>query len=357
MMHRSHFRVADAAVPIATPVPAQLSAGRRGRRRRPDARACSLPFAREARPRRADALRAQRLHPHRTRRADRADHALCRNGPGHLHVDPDADRRRAGGRLEQVRLEHAPPNEKLYANPLLGVQATGNSNAIRGAWQPLRQAGAAARRCWSRPRPSAGTSIRRPAARKAARCCIRRPAALDLRRACRRCSPHAGAREGGAQGAEGFQADRHAGEAARPAGKVNGTAVFGIDARLPGMKIATLAQSPVFGGRVKRVDDTAAKAVKGVRQIVRLDDAVAVVADHMGAAKKGLAALVIEWDDGPHAKLATDDIAATSSNRRRSSRAWSRRTSAMSTRRCRARPPRSRRPTRFRSSRTRRWSR
>src|ERR1700738_5412626 len=48
--------------------------------------------------------------------------------------------------LKQVQLEHAPPNEKLYANPLIGgVQATGNSNAIRGAWQPLRQAGAAAR--------------------------------------------------------------------------------------------------------------------------------------------------------------------------------------------------------------------
>src|SRR3954471_15699544 len=47
--------------------------------------------------------------------------------------------------LGQVRLEHAPPDEKLYVNPLLGVQATGNSNAIRGAWQPLRQAGATAR--------------------------------------------------------------------------------------------------------------------------------------------------------------------------------------------------------------------
>ena len=57
------------------------------------------------------------------------------------------------------------------------------------------------------------------------------------------------------------------------------------------MKIATLAQSPVFGGRVKSVDDSVARAVKGVRQIVRLDDAVAVVADHMGAARKGLAAL------------------------------------------------------------------
>src|SRR5262249_10873321 len=48
--------------------------------------------------------------------------------------------------LKQVRLEHAPPNEKLYGNPLLaGVQATGNSNAIRASWQPLRQAGAIAR--------------------------------------------------------------------------------------------------------------------------------------------------------------------------------------------------------------------
>jgi isoquinoline 1-oxidoreductase subunit beta len=92
--------------------------------------------------------------------------------------------------------------------------------------------------------------------------------------------------------------------------KVNGTAVYGIDARPSGVKIATLAQSPVFGGRVKNVDDTAAKAVNGARQIVRLDDAIAVVADHMGAAKKRLAALVIEWDDGPHAKVSTADIAS-----------------------------------------------
>ncbi|MCG5479867.1 MAG: hypothetical protein KK478_12475 [Ensifer alkalisoli] len=69
--------------------------------------------------------------------------------------------------------------------------------------------------------------------------------------------------------------------------KVNGTAVFGIDARPPGVKIATLAQPPVFGRRVKRVDDNAARAIKGVRQIVRLEDAVAVVADHMRAAKNG----------------------------------------------------------------------
>jgi isoquinoline 1-oxidoreductase beta subunit len=212
--------------------------------------------------------------------------------------------------LKQVRLEHAPPNEKLYANPLLGVQATGNSNAIRGAWQPLRQAGAAARtmlvaaaaKRWNVDPASCraqsgevmhaatGRSIKYgDLAADAAHVPV--PANVTLKRP----------EEFTLIGTPAKRLDTPA--------KVNGTAVYGIDARPPGVKIATLAQSPVFGGRVKRVDDAAAKAVKGVRQIVRLDDAVAVVADHMGAAKKGLAALAIEWDDGPHAKLDTQAIA------------------------------------------------
>ena len=84
--------------------------------------------------------------------------------------------------------------------------------------------------------------------------------------------------------------------------KVNGTAKYGIDVRLPGLKIATLAASPVLGGKVASLDDSKAKAIPGVRQIVRLDDLVAVVADHMWAAKQGLAALTIRWDDGPNAQ-------------------------------------------------------
>ena len=61
-------------------------------------------------------------------------------GPGHLHLDLDAIAEEIEVNLQQVR--HAPPNEKLYANPML---ATGNSNAVRGAWKPLREAGAVAR--------------------------------------------------------------------------------------------------------------------------------------------------------------------------------------------------------------------
>jgi isoquinoline 1-oxidoreductase beta subunit len=215
--------------------------------------------------------------------------------------------------LKQVRLEHAPPNEKLYANPLLGVQATGNSNAVRGAWQPLRQAGASARtmlvaaaaKHWNVDpascRAERGEVIHEASGRRlkygalvadAAKLPLPAPESVTLKQI-------------GHFKLIGTPAKR----LDTPA-KVNGTAVYGIDVRPPGVKIATLAQSSVFGGRVKSVDDAKARAVKGVRQIVRLDDAVAVVADHMGAAKKGLAALVIEWDDGPHAKLTTNDIAA-----------------------------------------------
>jgi isoquinoline 1-oxidoreductase beta subunit len=212
--------------------------------------------------------------------------------------------------LKQVRLEHAPPDEKLFGNPLLGgIQATGNSNAVRASWQPLRQAGAIARtmlvsaaaKRWNVDPGSCraqsgevlhaatGRSMKYGAlAAEAARLPV--PDNVALKRP------------------QDFKLIGTPAKRVDTPAKVNGTAVYGIDVRPPGVKIATLAQSPVFGGRVKNVNDAAAKAVKGVRQIVRLDDAIAVVADHMGAAKKGLAALVIEWDDGPHARLNTDEI-------------------------------------------------
>jgi len=92
--------------------------------------------------------------------------------------------------------------------------------------------------------------------------------------------------------------------------KVTGSAQYGIDVKIPGMKVATVAACPVFGGKLESVDDSKAKTVKGVVQIVRLDDAVAVVADHMAAAKKGLAALEIKLDEGQNAAVGTADIIA-----------------------------------------------
>jgi len=85
--------------------------------------------------------------------------------------------------------------------------------------------------------------------------------------------------------------------------KVAGKTEFGIDVRLPGMKIAAIAISPVMGGHSTAVDEKAALAVNGVRQVVDIGEAVAVVADHMWAARKGLKAAAIRWDDGPHANV------------------------------------------------------
>lgn len=212
--------------------------------------------------------------------------------------------------LDQVRLEHAPPDEALYFNPLLGVQATGNSNAIRGAWLPMRQAGATARTMlvsaaanrWNvdpaQCRAQGGAVHHAPTgqilgygelAADGARLPV--PETIELKPV----------QEFRLIGTSAKRSDTPA--------KVNGTAIYGIDARPPGVKIATLLQSPVFGGRVRHVDATAALSVRGVRQIVQLDDAVAVVADHMGAARKGLEALVVEWDEGGLADLTTKAVA------------------------------------------------
>jgi len=90
--------------------------------------------------------------------------------------------------------------------------------------------------------------------------------------------------------------------------KVNGKAEFGIDVKMSGLKFAAIAISPAFGGKVKSVNEAASLAVRGVRQVVRIDNAVAVIADHTWAAKKGLQAAQIQWDSGPNATLTTDDI-------------------------------------------------
>jgi isoquinoline 1-oxidoreductase beta subunit len=211
--------------------------------------------------------------------------------------------------LSQVQYEHAPPNDKLYANPLIGFQMTGGSTAIRATWQPVREAGAAARMMlisaaasdWSVDetscRAAKGEVIHLPSNRRlsygqlAARAATL-PVPDKVRLKDRK---------------EFTLIGKPAKRLDAPA-KVNGTAVFGIDAKVPGMKIATVAACPVFGGKLKSVDESKALAVKDVTQVVQLEDAVAVVAQHMGAAKKGLAALEIEWDEGPNATLSTADI-------------------------------------------------
>jgi len=211
--------------------------------------------------------------------------------------------------LEQVQLEHAPPDDKLYANPFLGDQETGASSSVRAFYEPLRRAGATARamlvaaaaQSWhvdpASCRATKGVVLHGPTGRKLSYGVLASKAALlpvptQV--------PLKDPKDWTLIGTPAKRLDAR--------DKVNGKAQYGIDVRLPGMKIATVAASPVLGGKVAGFDEDKALAIPGVRQVVRLDDVVAVVADHMWAAKQGLAALAVRWDDGPNATVSTADV-------------------------------------------------
>jgi isoquinoline 1-oxidoreductase beta subunit len=87
--------------------------------------------------------------------------------------------------------------------------------------------------------------------------------------------------------------------------KVRGATQFGIDVRVPGMKVATVLACPTFGGKLAAVDDKRARSLPGVVDVLRIDNAVAVVGEHFWAAKQGLEALDIQWDPGANAGLTT----------------------------------------------------
>jgi isoquinoline 1-oxidoreductase beta subunit len=209
----------------------------------------------------------------------------------------------------QVVLEHGPPSDKLYGNPIFGVQVTGNSNSIRAFWKPLRIAGAAARAMLVQA--AAQQWQVDPASCSASNGIVSHAASArslgygDLADAAGNVPIP---KDPPLKDPKDFVLIGKPLKRFDTPGKVNGKVIYGIDAMLPGMKFATLAASPVFGGKVGHVDDSAAKTVPGVRQIVVLDDLVAVVGDHMWAAKKGLDALVITWSEGANAKFSSSDI-------------------------------------------------
>jgi isoquinoline 1-oxidoreductase subunit beta len=211
--------------------------------------------------------------------------------------------------FSQVVLEHAPPNDKLYGNPIFGIQVTGNSNSIRAFWKPLRIAGATARgmlvqAAASQWQVDAATCT--AANGKVTHAASARTASYgDLADAAAALPVPA---DPPLKDPKDFTLIGKPLKRLDTPNKTNGKVIYAIDAILPDMKIATLAQSPVFGGKVAHVDDSAAKNLPGVRKIVVLDDLVAVVGDHMYAAKKGLDALVITWDHGPNAELTSSDI-------------------------------------------------
>jgi isoquinoline 1-oxidoreductase beta subunit len=219
-----------------------------------------------------------------------------------LAEELDADFRR-------VSVEAAPPNDALYANPLLGFQATGGSTSVRGFWTPMRQAGAAARALLV-DAAAARWSVDRATCRTADGAVIHDPSGRTLSYGALVDAASSGTppKDPPLKSPADFKLIGRPLKRLDTPNKTDGKAVYGIDARPTGVKVATLVTCPVFGGKVAHVDNGDAQAVPGVRQIVVLDDLVAVVGDHMWAAKQGLAALDIAWDEGPNAAVSTADV-------------------------------------------------
>jgi isoquinoline 1-oxidoreductase beta subunit len=209
--------------------------------------------------------------------------------------------------MDQISVEHAPPNEALYGIELLGGQVTGGSTSTRSHWGVLREAGAVARTMlvsaasarWGVDpstcsvtrgivtHDASGRKLTYGALAKAAgtlpvpaKVTLKAPAAFTL------------------IGKPLRRVDSPA--------KVVGATEFGIDVKVPGMKIATVRACPTHGGTLRSVDDRRARTLPGVIDIIKIDNAVAVVGEHFWAAKCGLEALDIVWDRGVNANLTTE---------------------------------------------------
>lgn len=206
---------------------------------------------------------------------------------------------------DRIVIAQSPPDDVLYGGPRKR-QGTGGSSSIRGGFVPvLRQAGADARALlimaaangWgvdpASCRTTEGVVFHEASGRRANYGSLAGLAATMTPP-----TTPAPLKPESAFRLIGTSAKRLDAPA-----KLTGAATYGIDVRIPGAGVATLVQSPVIGGTVKKLDKAAAMKLPGVRQVVVLDDLVAVVGDHMWAAMKGIEALKIEWDDGANAAL------------------------------------------------------
>lgn len=211
---------------------------------------------------------------------------------------------------QRVRVEQAPVHLD-YANPKARMMNTGGSTSIRANWMRLRLSGATARamlieaaaRAWqvdvstvqARAGELTGPGGRRAGYGEMAEAAAALPPPLEPALKTR---------------------DRYTliGRPVRrvdTAAKVDGTAKFGLDVALPGLKTAVIAFPPSLGGRLVRFDAQAALAVPGVRQVVPVTAGVAVVADHTWAALEGRRRLKLEWADGPLAGVTAQALQAS----------------------------------------------
>ena len=209
--------------------------------------------------------------------------------------------------IYKVRVEFAPPGE-VYINAMLGGQITGGSTSVRDGWDKLRIAGAQARVMLVQAAASEwGVDAAQCEAKNGM---IHGPnnkktSYGSVAAAASKLTPP---KEVTLKDPSQF---KYIGKPLRrldTPGKVTGRTQFGIDVKLPGMLYASLAQSPVLGGKVASYDASKAKSMPGVKHVVQISDGVAVVADSWWRAKQARDALSIKWDDGPNKGLSSDKV-------------------------------------------------
>ena len=204
--------------------------------------------------------------------------------------------------IKKIKVAIAPPNA-VYTNSMLGAQITGGSTSVREGWEKLRLAGAqvrtmlvsAAASKWNVDASTLrvengmviGANGKKATFGSLAEAASKLPVPKDV----------------ALKDPKDFTIVGKATKRLDTPLKVNGTAVYGIDVKLPGMVYASLEQCPVIGGKVVSFDATKAKAMPGVIDVVQIDDGVAVVANSYWRAKKAREVLSVKWDEGAGAKL------------------------------------------------------
>jgi isoquinoline 1-oxidoreductase subunit beta len=206
-----------------------------------------------------------------------------------------------------VRVEQAPV-DKAFSNPAFNMQATGGSTTVRGHWEPMRRAGAAAREMllsaaalqWSVNAASLRTANSRVIAADGRSIgygeLVASAAAMPLPANPKLKDP----KDFRILGKSLARLDTPA--------KVNGSARFGIDAQVPGMLVAVMARAPLPGAIPLAMKEDRAKAVKGVHQVITIPSGVAVLAEGYWAARKGRDALDVQWNMGENATLSSATI-------------------------------------------------
>jgi isoquinoline 1-oxidoreductase subunit beta len=210
----------------------------------------------------------------------------------------------------RVRTEFVSPRRNLERGGIWGDLSTGASRSISASQDYLRRAGAAAREMliaaaakrWNVPAAECGARnsivVHRPSGRSVSFAAIAADAAaIEPPRDVKLKPPADWTLLGTPQKRLDIR------------DKITGHPIYAIDVRLPGMLYAAIRHCPVFGGVLKSVDERSIAAMRGVRRVVRLEDAVAVVADSWWQANKALNALRVTWDDEGQAGLSTTSIA------------------------------------------------